>query len=338
MKKLFKSEFNWNLLLTLFLIIMMAVFGIKNPKFFRPALFFTGINDHLTIGIIAIFVTFVMITGGIDIQVEALVGLTSITIGVLWQGLGMNIWLAMVVAILFAGLCGLFSGFLIAHYKVQAMVITLGGSFLFSGLALLISTMSGAEAYQGISGFPDSFKFLGQFKFFRIVPLQFVIFIGLIIFAHILLNKTKYGRRVYLVGVNPGAAKYSGINTKRTIISTYFLSGLSAGIAGAILTSYLGTSKSDLGLGLTMNIITAVVLGGTLTTGGKGSVIGTALASLIIAVLKFGMPLSFRVNPQYLDIPIGVMLVIIVLGNSLRNNPGKLGGIVKLRNKKRILK
>lgn len=329
-KKLFKN-LNWNHFLLAFLIIEVLIFGLKNPKFFRPNLFFTGINDNLTIGIIAIFVTFVMITGGIDIQVESLVGLSSITIGVLWQALHLNIWIATIIAIIFTGLCGLFSGIFIAKYDVQAMVITLGGSFLFSGIALLISTMSGTDAYQGISGFPDSFKILGQFKLFGIIPLQMIIFIALIIFGHILLNKTKYGRKVYLVGVNKEASKYSGINSTKTIISTYVLAGLSAGLAGAIMTSYLGTSKSDLGSGLTMNIITAVVLGGTLTTGGKGSVIGTALASLIIAVLKFGMPLSFKVNTQYLDIPIGILLVLIVIGTSISKNPEKIKKIFRLK-------
>lgn len=331
MNKKFFKNLNWNHFLLAFLIIEILIFGLKNPKFFRPKLFFTGINDNLTMGIIAIFVTYVMITGGIDIQVESLVGLSSITIGVLWQALGINIWLATLIAIIFTALCGLLSGIFIAKYDVQAMVITLGGSFLFSGLALLISTLSGTDSYQGISGFPDSFKVLGQYKLFGIVPLQMAIFIGLIIIGHILLNKTKYGRKVFLVGVNKEASKYSGINSTKTIISTYVLAGISAGIAGAIMTSYLGTSKSDLGSGLTMNIITAVVLGGTLTTGGKGSVIGTALASLIIAVLKFGMPLSFKVNTQYLDIPIGILLVIIVIGTSISKNPEKIRKIFRVK-------
>lgn len=316
------TKHSWIFFLLVIIAIEFVVFGAANPKFLRPQLFFTGLNDHLAIGIIAIFVTMVMITGGIDIQVPALVGLTSITIGVLWQDFGMNIWIASLIAFIFVGLCGALSGFFIAYCDVQPMVITLGGSFLYSGIALLISTLSSTEAYQGISGLPESFKFLGKFKLFGLIPLQFFIFIALILLASFLLNRTKYGRMVFLVGTNPEAAEYSGIKSERVIMSTYVLSALSAAIAGTIMTSYLGTAKSDLGGDLTMDIITAVVLGGTLTTGGKGNVFSTALAALIIAIMKFGMPLCFGINTQYLDIPVGIFLIIVVVGRSYFGNKG----------------
>ncbi|WP_019133809.1 ABC transporter permease [Kallipyga massiliensis] len=307
---------SWMYFLVAIIALEFIIFGLANPKFLRPQLLFTGINDHLAIGIIAIFVTMVMITGGIDIQVPALVGLTSITIGVLWQDMGLNIWLASLIAFIFVGLCGALSGFFIAYCDVQPMVITLGGSFLYSGIALLISTLSATEAYQGISGLPDSFKILGKFKAFGLIPLQFFIFLALILFGSFLLNKTKYGRMVFLVGTNSEAAEYSGIKSRRIIMSTYVLSALSAAVAGMIMTSYLGTAKSDLGGDLTMDIITAVVLGGTLTTGGKGNIYSTALAAIVIAIMKFGMPLCFGINTQYLDIPVGLFLIIVVVGRS----------------------
>lgn len=102
-------------------------------------------------------------------------------------------------------------------------------------------------------------------------------------------------------------------------MSTYVLSAMSAAVAGIVLTSYLGTAKSDIGATLTMPIITAVVLGGTLSTGGKGSVLGTALAAVVIGVLRFGLPLCFKVSQQYLDIPVGLILLVVV-GRSLVNN------------------
>ena len=103
-------------------------------------------------------------------------------------------------------------------------------------------------------------------------------------------------------------------------MSTYVRSAMSAAVAGIVLTSYLGTAKSDIGATLTMPIITAVVLGGTLSTGGKGSVPGTALAAVVIGVLRFGLPLCFKVNQQYLDIPVGLILLVVVVGRSLANN------------------
>jgi Ribose/xylose/arabinose/galactoside ABC-type transport systems, permease components len=326
-----RPTFNWNLFLILLLAAEFLIFGSANPKFLRPALLLNSVNDFLSICIISLFVTFVMITGGIDIQVASIVGLTSITIGVAWQDFGLSIWGAVLLAILVAALCGALSGFFIAYCGVQAMVVTLGGSFLYTGLALLVSTLSSTEAYQGISGFPDSFKRITQYKLFGVIPFQIVIFLILFVFAYLLLHKTKYGRKVFLVGVNQQAAEYSGINSRLVIMSTYVLSAISAAIAGIILTSYLGTAKSDLGSGLTMNIITAVVLGGTLSTGGKGNILGTALAALSIGILRFGMPLCFKVNTQYLDIPIGVLLIVVVVGRSLAGNPAVIAKFARLR-------
>ncbi len=326
-----KFKFSWTMFLLIVIILEFVIFGIANPKFLRLPLLFNSFNDYVGICIISLFVTIVMISGGIDIQVASIIGLTSITIGVGWQDFSLNIWAAVGVALVLAAFCGALSGFFIAYCGVQSMVVTLGGSFLYSGLALLISTFSKTEAYLGITGFPESFRFIGRYKLFGLIPFQFIIFITLVFLAYILLHKTKYGRRVFLVGVNPLAAEYSGINSKLIIMSTYIFSALSGAIVGIILTAYLGTAKSDLGSNLTMNIITATVLGGTLSTGGKGSIIGTAFASLIIGFLRFGMPLSFGINTQYLDIPIGVLLVLVVVGRAFFAKPQSAVLISKIR-------
>lgn len=311
----------WELTLLLILILEIVVFAMANHKFLMPRVIFGSINDIIPICIISLFVTMVMITAGIDIQAGAIVGLASIILGVSWQDLGLNIWVAALLAILVAALCGLVTGYIVAYYEVQPMVVTLGGSFLFAGLALLVSTLSATESYKGIGGFPDSFSSLASYRIFDVLPLQVLIFILLAIFAYYLLHKTKYGRMIFLIGINQKAAEFSGINTKRVIMSTYVLSSMSAAIAGIILTSYLGTAKSDLGITLTLPIITAVVLGGTLMTGGKGSIIGTALAAVIIGVLKFGLPLCFGINMQYLDIPVGLLLLVVVCGRAIGQRP-----------------
>ena len=316
------------------LIAECVIFGAANPKFLRPALLFNSMNDFMSICIISLFVTFVMITGGIDIQAGSIVGLTSIIIGVTWQDYGCNIWVSAAIAVAAAALCGALSGFFIAYCGVQAMVVTLGGSFLYAGIALLVSNLASTASYQGISGFPEDFRVLAKTKFFGIVPSQLIIFLVLVVIAYILLHRTKYGRRVFLVGVNPGAASYSGINHRRVIMSTYILSAISAAIAGVVLTSYLGTSKSDLGSNFTLNIITAVVLGGTLSTGGKGNVIGTALASMVIGLLRFGLPLCFKIGTQYLDIPVGILLLVVVLGRAAASHPRIINFRAKMKKSK----
>lgn len=319
-----RGNTSWNMLLVALLILEFVVFGIANDRFLRPALLFTSINDNLPTFMLSLFVTLVMVTGGIDIQVSSLVGLTSITIGVAWQDFGLPIWGAVGVAFLLVTLCGAFSGFLIAYCRVQAMVVTLGGSFLYSGMALLVSTLSKTESYLGISGFPEDFRFLGTYDVGGVIPIQILIYALMLVVAFILLHKTKYGRRVVLTGVNQSAAEYSGINTRRVIMSTYVLSAIAAAIAGTVVTSYLGTSRSDLGGDLTMDVITAVVLGGTLNTGGKGSIIGTALASFLIAFLRFGLPLCFDVSTQYLNIPVGILLVAVIVGRTATSGSGLL--------------
>lgn len=326
-----KIRFSWELFLLCILILEFVVFGSANPKFLMPRVLLASVNDFIAICFISLFVTFVMITGGIDIQAASIVGLTSIIIGVTWQDGGLNIWLASLLAIGAAAICGAISGFFVAYCGVQAMVVTLGGSFLYAGFALLVSNLSATESYKGISGFPADFKVISNFKLFGVIPIQLMIFAVLIVIAYILLHKTKYGRSVFLVGINQQAAEYSGINSRLIILSTYILSAVSAALAGIILTSYLGTSKSDLGSNLTLNIITAVVLGGTLSTGGKGSVIGTALAALVIGILRFGLPLCFKVNTQYLDIPVGVLLLLVVIGRAFFSRPETIAFFKKLK-------
>ena len=320
----------WEFILFMVLIAEFVIFGAANfQKFMRVTSIFSSINNYISICIISLFVTFVMITGGIDIQASSIVGLTSIIIGVLWSDAGLNIWVAVLMAILTAGLAGALSGFLVAYCNVQPMVVTLGGSFLFSGLALLVSGLSATPAYQGISGFPGkteagefiSFRLLGKFKLFDVIPMQVLIYAALIVLTYWLLHRSKYGRKVFLVGVNRQAAEYSGINSRWIIMSTYILTGIGAAIAGVLLTANVDSAKYNLGSTFTLSIITAVVLGGTLSTGGKGSIIGTALAAIVICILRYGLPLCFDVSTQNLDLPIGIMLVIVVSARELAANP-----------------
>lgn len=321
LKKVFK---HWEMFLVIFLILEFAVFGAANPKFLRPQSIMNSIVNYISVCIISLFVTMVMITGGIDIQAPAIIGLSSIIIGVLWSDAGLNIWAAVAIAVVVAALCGALSGFFVAYCGVQPMVVTLGGSFLYSGIALMVSGMSATPAYQGIGGFPAkneagkfvSFRFLGKGNIFGI-PTQIVIYVVLILLCMWILHRTKYGERLFLIGVNPQAAEYSGINTRASIMSTYVLSAVSAAIAGTLLTANVNSAKYDLGSGYTLAIITAVVLGGTLNTGGKGSIIGTVLASLIICILRYGLPLCFGVSTQNLDLPIGLILVVVVLGREI---------------------
>lgn len=300
----------WNLVLFLILVTEMIIFGLLNPRFWNMNVLLNSFNDFIGIAIIAFFVTFVIITGGIDISGGAIIGLTSVVVGILSQVAGLNIWIAVLLAIVVGGLCGLLNGILIAYARVQAMVITLGGMLLYSGAALVLVGLSGASTYEGISGFSQGFINLANGELFGIPHSVFIFFL-LLLCAYILLHRTKYGRYIYLTGINQNSAEYSGIDTRKIIASTYVLSGLSAGIAGVILTSYLGSARADFGAEYLMPILTAVVLGGTLITGGKGGVVGTALASIIVGFLKLGLQMG-GIQTQYIGLATGLLLIISV--------------------------
>lgn len=322
---------SWEAFLLLLIVLEFVIFGTANPRFLMSRVIFGSLNDVMAICICSLFVTFVLITGGIDIQAASIMGLVSITIGVGWQDFGLNIWVAAAIGVLFAVACGALSGFFVAYCGVQPMVITLGGSFLYAGIALLISNLSTSAAYQGISGFPEYFTFVGKYKIAGVVPIQLIIFLLLAVVAYFILHRSKYGRKIFLVGTNQQAADFCGINSKAVIMSTYMLSGLAAGIAGIITTAYVGSAKCDLGSTGTMSIITAVVLGGTLSTGGKGSIIGTALAALVVGIMRFGLPLAFKVNSQYLDVPVGILLIVVVVGRAILSTPKAQAFIGKLK-------
>ena len=300
----------WNLTLALIIRAEMIVFGMINPRFWNITILLNSFNDFIAIAIIGFFVTMVVITGGIDISGGSIIGLTSVVTGLLFQVAGMNIWISVLCAILIGGLCGLLNGVLIAYARVQAMVITLGGMLLYSGIAVVMVGISGVSTYEGFSGFPDAFSQLANGMVFGI-PNAVIFFIILFLIAYILLHRTRYGRYIYLTGINQHAAEYAGINTRKVIASTYLFSGLSAGVAGVLLTSYLGSARSDYGAEYLMPILTIVVLGGTLITGGKGGVVGTALASIIVGFMQIGLQMA-GMSTQYIGLATGVLLIVSV--------------------------
>ena len=320
MNKVKKLFVRWEAFLIIVIVLEFLIFGTLSPKFLNIRRLFSGLNQFIPVCIISLFVTFVMITGGIDIQAGSIVGLTSIMVGVLWHDANLNIFVACAIALIGGALCGALSGFFVAYTGVQPMVVTLGGSFLYSGMALAVSNLSSNAAYQGISDFPEAFRAISKTEVFGAVPMQFVIFFALVVISYIVLHRTNYGRKIFLCGVNPNAAEFSGINTRAVVMSTYMFSGLSASIAGILLTAYLGTAKADMGSEYTLPIITAVVLGGTSNLGGSGGVIGSALAALAVGFLRIGLGLN-GLSTQYLDIPVGILLVVTVSLRFAATNP-----------------
>ncbi|MDZ5609944.1 autoinducer 2 import system permease LsrD [Bacillus pseudomycoides] len=300
----------WEGVLIVLLTIEFILFGLFNSAFFNISNLLFSMNDFIFITIAAIPMTFVIVTGGIDVSVGSIMGLTSILIGVLWMN-GTPVILAVIIALFISCLAGCINGLIIKTTDVEPLVVTLGTMFLYSGIALVISGGSNASGYEGISGLPDSYVQLANGSFIGIPNLVWLLFVLTVLFT-LLLHRTTYGRYVILTGANEKAAKYSGIHTKKVVIIAYILSGLGGGLGGAFLTAYFGSARADIGNEAILPVITAVVLGGTLITGGKGSIVGTVLASIFIGMMQYGLQMTGLTNEQS-HVVIGIILILSVI-------------------------
>ncbi|QKH05868.1 autoinducer 2 import system permease LsrD [Bacillus cereus] len=305
-----KYFYRWEGVLIILLLIEFILFSFINSNFLNISNLLFSTNDFLFIAIAAIPMTFVIVTGGIDVSVGSIMGLTSILIGVFWMN-EIHILLAVIMALIVSCLAGALNGLIIKLTDVEPLVVTLGTMFLYGGIALVISGGAGASGYEGISGLPDTYVQLANGSFIGIPNLLWLLIL-LTIVCTILFHRTIYGRHVKLTGANENAAKYTGIKTKKVVIIAYILSGLGGGLGGAFLTAYFGSARADIGSETILPIITAVVLGGTLITGGKGSIFGTVLASIFIGLMQYGLQMTGLTNEQS-NVVIGIILILSVI-------------------------
>lgn len=310
-----KYVYRWEGVLIVLLLLEFILFSFINSDFLNISNLLFSTNDFLFIAIAAIPMAFVIVTGGIDVSVGSIMGLTSILIGVLWMN-GIPILLAVIIALIISCLAGALNGIIIKMTDVEPLVVTLGTMFLYSGIALVISGGAGASGYEGISGLPNAFVQLANGSFIGMPNLLWLLII-LMILCTVLFHRTIYGRHVKLTGANENAAKYTGIKTKKVVIIAYILSGLGGGLGGTFLTAYFGSARADMGSETILPIITAVVLGGTLITGGKGSIIGTVLASIFIGVMQYGLQMTGLTNEQS-NVVIGIILILSVIMRHLK--------------------
>ncbi|WP_336967845.1 ABC transporter permease [Bacillus cereus] len=305
-----KYVYRWEGVLIVLLLVEFILFSLINSDFLNISNLLFSTNDFLFIAIAAIPMTFVIVTEGIDVSIGSIMGLTSILIGVLWKN-GIPILFAVIIALIISCLAGALNGLIIKMTDVEPLVVTLGTMFLYGGIALVISGGAGASGYEGISGLPDTFVQLANGSFIGIPNLLWLLIV-LTVLCTVLFHRTIYGRHVKLTGANENTAKYTGIKTKKVVIIADILSGLGGGLGGAFLTAYFGSARADMGSETILPIITAVVLGGTLITGGKGSIIGTVLASIFIGLMQYGLQMTGLTNEQS-NVVIGIILILSVI-------------------------
>ncbi|XOB99487.1 ABC transporter permease [Deinococcota bacterium DY0809b] len=318
---------SWEFALFVLLLLELGVLGLVNPVFFNLENLLYSTLDFTHILFAALPLTLVIITAGIDILGVSVMGLASITLGLVWVA-GVNVFAALAVALLVGVLAGAFNGFFVSRTDVNPLVITLGTLFMFAGLAQGMPALldklgfkaygsAGLAAYQyeGITGLPDAFIALTEGSL-GIVPYPFLAVLFFALVLSLLLHKTRFGRYLYLIGVNPKAAVYSGVPIRRVLVWAYVFSGFGAALAGVMLTSYFTSARADLGGDALLPIITAVVLGGADILGGSGTILGTLLAGMIVGFLRQGL-LALGVTNDLIQVVVGSLLILAMAAKQL---------------------
>jgi rhamnose transport system permease protein len=297
----------WVLLLVL--IFECAVFGLVGDNFLTASNAFEITRLSVEIGLLALALTPVIITGGIDLSVGSMMGLAAVVLGALWRDAHFPIVVAASVALLLGIAGGGLNGFLIARLGLPPLIVTLGTFSLFRGIAEGLTR--GIENY---SGFPASFLFLGQGYVGGSIPTQLAVLLVAIVGFGWWLHRTAFGRSLYAIGYSAEGARYAGINVSRKLFLVYLVAGLAASVSAIIYVAHLGQAKSDAGTGFELMAITAVVLGGASIFGGRGTILGTVLGLFAIVVLQNGLRLS-RQPAELAGILTGVLLLVTIVLN-----------------------
>ncbi|WP_220266658.1 autoinducer 2 ABC transporter permease LsrD [Enterobacter sp. Colony194] len=305
---------NWELALLALLILEILLFGALNPRMLDVNMLLFSTSDFICIGIVALPLTLVIISGGIDISLGSTIGLCAIALGVLMQS-GVPMGVAIVLTLALGLACGFLNAALIHYTGISPLVITLGTLYLYGGGALLLSGMAGATGYEGIGGFPDSFTAFANATLLGL-PVPLVMFFVITLFFWVLAHRARFGRHLFLLGQNARAARYAALPVNGMLYGVYGLVGLASAIAAVILVSYFGSARSDLGRDLLMPALTAAVLGGANIYGGSGSVVGTALAALLVGYLQQGLQMVGIPN-QVSSALSGALLIVVVIGRSV---------------------
>ena len=306
----------------IFLIILVIGFAVLTEgRFLKPLNLFNVMRQVSILGLVAIGMTFVIMTAGIDLSVGSLLAFAGLVGAFVAKGgfadrfavgasvdAGNPVILAVLAAVAVGLAGGALQGFVITRLKVPPFVVTLGGLTAFRGAALLFS--GGGP----ISGFDPSYTWWGQgrigFSPF-LVPVPVIIFLFFALLAHFILRYTRYGTHVYAVGGNREAAELTGVPVKRIVVSVYMIIGFFCGLAGFVLSARLTSAEAVAGTGDELTVIASVVIGGTSLFGGVGTIFGTVIGVLLIGVLKNGLVL-LNVSSFIQMIVIGVILVTAV--------------------------
>ncbi len=294
----------WEVLLFLVAVAIFVVNSFASPYFLDPWNLSDASYNFTEKGMVAFAMALLIISGEIDLSVASIVALASTAMGfAMTQGAG-TAELA-VIGLVVGLLCGAFNGVLVTGMGLPSIVVTIGTMSLFRGISYIVL---GDAAYKG---YPASFAYFGQGYVWWVFSFELVLFVVLACGFGVLLHRTSFGRAVYAIGNNPVAALFSGIRVGRVKFILFLLTGLMSGVAAVCLTSRLGSTRPSIALGLELEAVTMVVLGGVNILGGSGTIPGVVLAALVMGLVTFGFGL-LNVPGIVMSIFIGVLLIGVI--------------------------
>jgi rhamnose transport system permease protein len=297
------------------LAVEILIFGGTTPYFFSWANGVEIVRLSVELGLLAVALTPVIVTGGIDLSVGSMMGLAAVCFGMCWKDLQLPLPLAALATLAVGAAGGALNATLIARAGVPSLIVTLGTMALFRGLAEGLT-----DASVSYSGFPQSFLALGQGYVPLGLPAQLPLFAAVVLAYVVLLHRSIFGRALYAIGFNADAARYAGLPVARRLALVYVLSGLVASLAAIVYTAHIGQARSDAGNGYELSAITAVLLGGASVAGGRGTIHGTLIGLFILAVLQNGLQLG-ALPSELAGVLTGAILIAAIVIDRLRTQP-----------------
>lgn len=292
------------------LIALIVFFSIVSPQFMQARNFFNIAKQIATVGICSVGFSFVLITGGIDLSVGYQISLDIVITAVLMNTFGLNWGLACIAGILLGTGIGLLNGFIIVQTGVAPLIVTLSMMTILKGVSFLIT--GGLAIFK----FDEVFVKIGQGTIAGFVPISLLFLVAIIVIGVFVLNKTVYGRYFYAIGNNVEAAKLSGVNVKKIQLMAYGLCGFFTSIGALLLLVRLNSAQSSTGDGYEFDCLTACVVGGVSSNGGKGTVLGAIIGCLIVGVLDNGLAIM-NINEYVQEVIKGLVLLCAVVYDTM---------------------
>jgi ribose transport system permease protein len=297
------------------LLVEVIIFSQLSPYFFTTDnILNVSLQTSIT-AIIAVGMTFVILTGGIDLSVGALVAFTGVVTTSLLKTdlpLPLSFMLAVVSGVFVGVLSGMFAGLFITRFNITPFIVTLALMTVWRGSAYMYTDG------RPIWGLPDAFSFLGNGRIVN-VPVPTIIMLLVFLLAYVVLNRTRFGRYVFAVGGNKEAARLSGIETNHVLMKVYILCGALSAVSGILLASRMNSGQPNAGVMYELDVIAAVVVGGTSLTGGRGSIVGTFIGAMLIGVLRNGLNL-LNISSYVQMVVVGIVILLAVMADQIRKN------------------